>query len=391
MPDGDDQSGKLRACVAPLLALTSITMLLRCYARRFVIKSLGWDDGVMIITMVFYIPYSALLLVGSFAGPGRRTKDLTENQVILSYKYLFLAEVMYATCISTCKVSVCIFFTRLTVKPLHTRLVYALLAIICVSATIFLTLNLVKCRPISYWWDQLASNPNAEGTCMSTSQSQAIAYGTSSVLVFTDVNVGIILPIIIIRKLQMRKASKIAVVCILGLACLSATVTIARFPYLLMYDSGDYVYNSVVICMLAHIELSLAVMAANIATLGPLLRTWLVVLSNGEHTPTTPIVRSFHGRPRGVRDISFPLSIFDETATASRLRPDKLSITVTQVTTQHHSDVGDANASREQLTFASQRAGSTGSSGELGPGIYRTTEVSQTSDVESMVISEHRP
>ena len=143
--------------------------------------------------------------------------------------------------------------------------------------------------------------------------------------------------------------------------------------------------------MFAYVETSLALMAANLVTLGPLFRIWIGALSTGERTPTTPVIRSLRGRPRGVRDISFPLSTFDQTAAgASRLRPDKLSITVTQVTTQRHSGIGDANTSREQLTFEPEQGEATGSSSEFGLGIYRTTEVSQTSDVESMVIKEHR-
>ncbi|KAL4951709.1 hypothetical protein BDW69DRAFT_196242 [Aspergillus filifer] len=367
MPDSDGQSGNLRACLASMLALTSTTMLLRLYARGFVVRSLGWDDGVMILAMVFYILYSVFTFVGSFAGVGHRSQDLTERQMVLSYKYLFFGEIMYGTCVTVCKVSVCIFFLRVTVKRFHTRLVYGLLAILGIAGAIFLTLNLVKCRPMSYYWNRTAPSSNAQGSCMSAFQCQAIAYGAGIVLVFTDVNVGIILPIMIIRKLQMRKESKIAVICILGLACLSAAATITRFPFMLKYDGHNYVYNSAVICMFAYVETSLALMAANLATLGPLFRTWIGALSIGERTPTTPVIRSLRGRPRGVRDISFPLSTFDVTAAgASRLRPDKLSITVTQVTTQCHSDVGGTNDSRGQLTFEPKQGEPTGSSSEFG-------------------------
>lgn len=60
---------------------------------------------------------------------------------------------------------------------------------------------------------------------------------------------------------------------------------------------------------------------------------------------------------------------------------------VTQVRSQRRSETHDANNSQEELT-AEGRSTSAGSGGELGQGIYRTTEVMQTSDVESVVAGE---
>ncbi|KAL4963736.1 uncharacterized protein BDV14DRAFT_201463 [Aspergillus stella-maris] len=124
----------------------------------------------------------------------------------------------------------------------------------------------------------------------------------------------------------------------------------------------------------------------------------LGVLFSRENTPgrSSPraIIRSFRrpDRLRGTHDLSYPLLTFDETI-ASRLRPDKLSITVTQVTTQHCSDVGlgagEANTSAEQFTPEPQYDG-LGCSGELVPGIYRSTELSQTLDAESTAVTGQR-
>ncbi|KAL4963735.1 uncharacterized protein BDV14DRAFT_175933 [Aspergillus stella-maris] len=391
MPGSDDQSGKLRAFTPPLLTLTTITMILRCYVRGLTLRAFGIDDAISILSMIFYLALSGIIISGSRGGIGRKPQTLTDHEIVDSYKLLFFGEMMYGLSIAICKISVCFFLMRIAVKPLHIRLVYSMLVFLIIQSIVFLILNWVKCKPISYFWDRMSRDLTIEGRCMSAQASQATAYAPAAILVITDVIVGIVLPIIIIRKLQMPRASKFAVAGVLGLACVSAAATIIRLPYVVLYDNGDYIYNSVLVSILAYLELSLAITAANLATLGPLLRTWFGVLSSREHTPTTPIIRSLRGRPRGVRDQSYPLSTFDETAAgASRLRPDKLSITVTQVTTQRHSDAGDANTSREQLTFEPEQGEPTGSSSEFGLGIYRTTEVSQTSDVESMVIKEHR-
>lgn len=138
----------------------------------------------------------------------------------------------------------------------------------------------------------------------------------------------------------------------------------------------------------AYVEVGLNIFAGNLATLGPLFRAWFRVRHRDRHTAAMPVPRQAHlaGRPRGVRDLSFPLSTLDETA-GSRLRPDKLCVMVTQVRSQHRSEAHDANNSQEELT-AERRSTSAGSGGELGQGIYRTTEVMQTSDVESVIAGE---
>lgn len=136
----------------------------------------------------------------------------------------------------------------------------------------------------------------------------------------------------------------------------------------------------------AYVEAGLNIFGGNLATLGPLLRAWFRVHHRDRHTIPVPRQAHLAGRPRGVRDLSFPLSTLDESV-GSRLRPDKLCVTVTQAQSQRRSEAHDANNSQEELT-AERRSRSAGSGGELGQGIYRTTEVMQTSDVESVIAGE---
>lgn len=139
----------------------------------------------------------------------------------------------------------------------------------------------------------------------------------------------------------------------------------------------------------SYVEVSLNIFAGSLATLGPLLRVWFRGHHRGGHAPTTdttpnPRQRQLGGRPHGVLDLSFPLSTLDKSVESS-LRPDKLSVTVTQVQTQHRSEAHDANNSQEELT-AQRGSTSAGSGGELE--IYRTTEMMQTSDAESDIAKE---
>ncbi|KAL4918326.1 hypothetical protein BDW62DRAFT_210589 [Aspergillus aurantiobrunneus] len=380
MPDSDDRSVELRAVSICFLLLVCMTTILRCYVRGWVLNAFGWDDGLMILSFALFIIFSTCMIAGSFNALGRRHADLTVHQIVLTMKYMWLGQFTYSAATSFCKISVCIFLLRITVNPLHSRLIYAVFTYTAMNCTFAFISYMIRCRPVSYNWTHKPFDPNVK-SCIRRTQDRAITYAFSASLCFIDTNLGIIIPVMIVRKLQMSKANKFAVVGILSLTCLAAVVTIIRISYI------EQSYTNDILDMLiwTYVEVSLSIIAGNLTTLGPLLRTWFGIISNRDHTPTTPTpIRLRRGRPRGFRDISYPLTSFDET-TRSRFRPDKLSITATQVQTQCGSETRDGNSSREQLTSKQQRGTSAGSAGELGPGIYRTTDLMQTSDAESAV------
>lgn len=53
-----DQSASLYGVAVTFVALSSISVALRCYVRLRVVKAFGWDDFVMILAMVFLLPVS---------------------------------------------------------------------------------------------------------------------------------------------------------------------------------------------------------------------------------------------------------------------------------------------------------------------------------------------
>ncbi|KAL4736370.1 hypothetical protein BDV11DRAFT_193918 [Aspergillus similis] len=410
MADYDNRSGQLRAVAITFIPLVCMTMILRCYMRAKVVRALGWDDGVMVIALLFYIMHVTCVIRGSFYGLGRKIGPDTDLQrIAVAVKYTWIAQVGYGLATDLCKISVCLFLMRLTVKPFHTRLLWVLLIYIAVHGAYVILADLVRCRPISYNWNQTTLDPRFEGSCITSKQSKIIAYVATGSLLLIDICLGVILPAMIVWKLQMPKQSKLAVLSILCLTVCATVAIIVRIPYMDGYATSDALYApdaAVDMLIWAYIELSLGIIAGNLVTLGPLFRTWFGIITsrgNSASTSTPKLTRSFR-RPRGVHDMSFPLSTFDETG-RSVLRPDKLPIMVTQVRTQHShaATARDANNSQEQLTrdHGRARGASAASSGELvleagpEPGsrmeIYRETEVMQTFDVDSAInVAEER-
>ncbi|CBF89359.1 hypothetical protein AN0500.2 [Aspergillus nidulans FGSC A4] len=389
MADHDDRSGQLRAIAITFIPLVCITMVLRCYMRAKVIRAVGWDDGVMVIALLCYIMHVSCVIGGSFYGLGRKLGLDTDFQriavAVKVWRYRLPGELNPK-----------IFSILSFVKPFHTRLLWILLIYTAIHGAYVILADIVRCWPISYNWNQMTLDPRFKGTCITSKQSKIIAYVATGSLLIIDICLASATVAIVVRIPYMD-----------GYAASDALCALSPWPSRpinpLTPDTSDAAVDMLI---WAYIELSLGIIAGNLATLGPLFRIWFgIVTSRGNSASTsTPKPTRYFRRPRGVHDMSFPLSTFDETG-RNTLRPDKLPIMVTQVQTQHsHSATAhDANNSQEQLTLDHGRARGTSaaSSKELALGagpepesrmeIYRGTEVMQTFDVDSTVnVAEER-
>ncbi|KAL4907209.1 hypothetical protein BDW74DRAFT_175990 [Aspergillus multicolor] len=386
--NNDDRSMQLRSVTITFIPVVLMTLILRCYMRGRVIKALGWDDALMILAFGFFILHVTCLIGGSFYGIGRKIGPFSDFQSIaVAVKYLWIAQLGYGFSTVICKISVCVFLMRLTVKPFQIRLLCILLGDTVIQGFYVIIADLVRCQPISNNWNRMI-DPHLKSTCISDTQNKIIAYVATGNLLIIDVSIGIILPVMIVWGLQMPKANKIAVLSILCLTISATVAIIVRIPYMDGYAETDALYAAVDMLIWAYIELSLGIIAGNLATLGPLFRTWFGLASsrgNSASTTTTPKPKRSFRRPRGIHDLSFAMSTLNETM-HSASDADKTTITVTHVDNQSHpGSARDANTSQEQLTLA-HRGIPTASNQELtlGPGIYREREA-QTSDVESVV------
>ncbi|KAL2808339.1 hypothetical protein BJX63DRAFT_439486 [Aspergillus granulosus] len=397
----DDRSLAVTTVAAVFMSVATVAVLLRCYVRGFLIKAFGWDDTAMVIAMAFYLMFSGCMIGGSIYGTGRRFAVLTAHQRVTAMKYWWLCEIAYCFASIGCKVSICIFLMRITVKRLHIWILYVVMALTVITGLIFMFIMLLQCKPLEYFWTQTALDPTIEGSCMSIEIVITMTYVYSAFAALCDFTVGI-LPIFIVRKLHMRRQTKLAVVGILGMACIASSAVIVRLPFVKTFRDPDFLYATVDIAIWSNIEAGLGITAGSLATLRPLLRHWLgFSTTDDDYNNASP----FPGRSGsrrvggGTRDRPFPLGSLDNSSLQGKLRPDKVA-TVTTVHTHHDPEEtwrgGSISSSEERLTSERERdrgrdvGDAAGVGMEMGMGIHRVIEVTQTStDVQSTSVKEH--
>ncbi|KAH8432085.1 putative integral membrane protein [Aspergillus melleus] len=382
----DDRSLEVQAVAAVFMSVACVAVMMRCYVRGWVVKGFGWDDGTMVIAVVFQVMFSACMIGGTIYGTGRRFADLTAHERVTAMKYWWLCEIAYCFASIFCKISVCIFLMRITVKQIHIWALYTVMVLTVLAGLVFMFLMLLQCKPLAYFWTRTAFDPDINGHCINIDIIIAMTYVYSAFAALCDFTVGI-LPIFLVRKLHMKKQTKIAVVGILSMACIASSAVIIRIPYVKTFADPDFLYATVEIAIWSNIETGLGITAGSLATLRPLLRHWLGSRSDPDYSTPFP-GRSASRRAAGgaSRERPFPLGSLDNDV-QSRLRPDKLAVTVTTIQSQSQHDADQSwrggpsspNSSEERLTVAQPSPVLVHDGGEMGLSIHQTFEVTQTS------------
>jgi hypothetical protein len=179
------------------------------------------------------------------------------------------------------------------------------MAITLCTGVVFFFVTLFQCWPISYFW-----NTNQKGSCVSPDVIIALTYLYSVFSVISDFTCAI-LPIFLVAKLNMGRRTKLAIIPLLAMACVSVTpychsvvhqltsyrasaAVVVRFAFIKDFKNPDFLcmstnskaasHNSFIVTNKTKIgatvdiaiwstaEGGLAITAGSLATLRPLLR-----------------------------------------------------------------------------------------------------------------------
>jgi hypothetical protein len=114
------------------------------------------------------------------------------------------------------KFSVGIFLLRIAVERGQRITLYIVLAVSTIMSTYFFFLFVFQCWPVAYFWGQYTG---MEGHCIDTSIILKTTYAYSAVTCWSDWTFSI-LPVFIVRKLNMNPRTKLSVILILALSAM---------------------------------------------------------------------------------------------------------------------------------------------------------------------------
>ena len=249
-----------------LLALALITVLLRVIFRHRYGNGLHADDYTMMASIVRTIHctlqsptpstappltnsvhqacgITAVILLTLFvnAGFGRHIYCLPPSALPDVFKYSILAQIFNIAGIGLVKISVCLHILRIINRGVRCHislLLWLLILITFLSHLAQILLFCVQCRPMPAIWSP-QEYPDAK--CFSSHITYLAGYIGFGLDAFTDL-VTAIIPIVVIRSLQMNARTKTALCILMGLGVLTAVCAVAKAITLQGVFAEDYTW-----------------------------------------------------------------------------------------------------------------------------------------------------
>lgn len=160
-------------------------------------------------------------MTGETHGTGQHHSELSNNQITTAISYWFTCQLFYAVTMIVSKVSIGYFLVRVTVRRLHTYIIWAAVLISIVAGLTFFFVVLFQCQPISEYWMRYGRGvvgpvDNGSGTCLNVEIIIALAYLYSACSIVADFTLAL-LPAWIISSLKMDRKSKMLLIPLVGM------------------------------------------------------------------------------------------------------------------------------------------------------------------------------
>ncbi|KAG9201763.1 hypothetical protein G6514_005379 [Epicoccum nigrum] len=247
------------------MATAFLANALRCVVRVKMVKAFGVDDWLMVASTLFFIGYGVSSTIGAHYGTGRHHKDLEELNIEKARQCWFYCYLFYCCSMILSKISIGCFLLRISVKRIHTWIIYSAMTVSTVACTAFFFVTLFQCNPIRFFWQKSLE----DGTCIPNAVIIALGFVYSIFSIIADFTFAL-LPAALVWNLQLKKKTKIALIPLLTMGCVASAAVIARLPAIPKLNSPDFLWDTFDVAIWSSVEQGLAITAGSLATLRPL-------------------------------------------------------------------------------------------------------------------------
>ncbi|PLB47462.1 integral membrane family protein [Aspergillus steynii IBT 23096] len=265
LPD-DNQGPRILAATTIATGCAFITVLARVYVRLFVIRNVGLDDYTMILTMALSLAGWAIIIPEVRYGAGRHTAYVLDTATMATHLN-FATQAIYMWAIGLVKISIGLFLLRFAPRRGYKVFIWVVIVLMFLYTAICFFTLIFQCKDIRSIWDQ-----SVKSECFKPPQLLALSYTNTALNILTDL-VFAILPVFMLRHLQVNRRVKASLMCILGLgifACAAACVKVSVLPN--YGRTGDFLWDYSDLTIWVVVESNMGIMAGSLPTLKPLFK-----------------------------------------------------------------------------------------------------------------------
>ncbi|CAI6292913.1 unnamed protein product [Periconia digitata] len=262
----ESRGPELLAVAVAFVSLAAVSTALRAYVRIFLVKAFGWDDAWMIVALLCHVLFAGCAIGGVKWGTGRHMSTLSDHDVFMAMRFWWICYIGYCWAMIAAKLSIGIFLLRVTIRPMHKRVIYLVMGLTILTGLVFFFVTLLQCRPIDYFW-----NRKIPGSCINVDVIIGLTFLYSIISIICDFTFAI-LPIFLVWSLNMDFRTRALLVPIFGMACIASVAVLCRTAFIMDFKDPDFLWATLDIAIWSDIEQGLAITAGSLATLRPLYR-----------------------------------------------------------------------------------------------------------------------
>ncbi|KIW10180.1 hypothetical protein PV08_11141 [Exophiala spinifera] len=260
-----------------------IIVAARVYSRLFITKAPGLDDLLVVLALCVVITLCVLVIISNKVyQTGRHVWDIEADTFVGSRLNIWISLWCYIVAISLIKISVLLFYRRLSVKFSKTFLVATWVGIVY-NVLYFLAFGLallLLCHPLDAYWKSFDSGWTATHKYHCASEGTALP-ASSAMSVLGDLY-STLLPMVLVYNLDLPSRQKIAlyVLFAFGFMAVAAGTVRTVLLYNLLNVDYDFTWELYVTWIWGIIELYLALFAASAPSLKPFFRRFFMASIN---------------------------------------------------------------------------------------------------------------
>jgi hypothetical protein len=204
-----------------LLVLVTIALLLRVYARHFMVGKLWWDDWACIVSWALAIVLYSFVILGHTQGLGKHSWDLRGPIFGQTFKTFYAITLLYLITGGVTRLSYLIFYKRLFTTNARSKIpIWFGIVLVSIITVVTFLLAMLRCIPIAGQWN----NSIEDAKCIAPPN---LAKTTAACAVVADIYI-LVLPFPFLWKLQMNLAKKLRLLAVFAVGLISCAASITR-------------------------------------------------------------------------------------------------------------------------------------------------------------------
>ncbi|TDZ67941.1 Satratoxin biosynthesis SC1 cluster protein 4 [Colletotrichum trifolii] len=256
-----DKVAQTASVTIMLMTFITVTVAMRTFVRSILLRSVGWDDALVIASWVFAMALCSAVLVMTKVGLGSHFEDVSKSDFAQFLRYQVATQLTYIWAFVTVKMSFAVLYLRLLPDQAYQRISKFLIFLLLAEGIEETAVVIFRCTPIERAW-----TPSKPGTCLDLT---VFYYSAFAIKLLTDL-VLFIQPIPTVWKLQLPVAKRCGVIFMLSLGLLVCVISVIRVSYINAFDR-DVTFLVADPLLWSEVEVCALIICSGVPSLRPLI------------------------------------------------------------------------------------------------------------------------